>query len=671
MTNPPLTKPRPPVTPSPVLPTPERPSQHLRPSQGPGGDVCTSYICRFASQWLRPKLDETKNPCEDFYGYVCGNHTGGSQWYQIEVAIRYLNMRFLNGSRIPLKNQVAWQKAAGMYKTCISFVEANRSETGDLARWMISMDLDFNNQTRLFATDPIDIMIRGSLDLGVHAILSFSLWNTWFYKQKRIMVLQLSAEEGVWLDARGLSPPKVNIDHYANLLRLYGVQPRHDRLLASSIVEYENNFRNIVNKHGVESPFYVDIGGLPYFTRPFITRERWVNPISKYTNGTYTAADKIVVEQPGLKVLVDILNSTMGENGLRYLVAWSIYRQLVGYTVPHMLTKGRTASDACYEHASKTMQLALLSSYFQTVVIPSMVEAVKTMLSNIRDALREEFESSSWVTGDDRKLVIRKLAYMSTYVGSAGGRLEHDYLERLYKPYPDVPPDRLFPSWIKALSLSSHYRWADTRTWLYDETQVNAFYEYRTNVLVVPTAIIARPMYYDGAPPAINYGGLGAIVGHEMMHAYDVSGTGYNDMAELRPWASTAFTREYFQRLLCIRRSHSAAIQPQARQALREPTDAENLADFVGARLAYNAFSSLPQPQRRRTLVGLDISAERLFFIAHCITLCSDWKTYAPQYAPDRSRCIVPLMNMPEFSNAFGCAAGQPMNPTDKCNFWS
>ncbi|KAL1441919.1 hypothetical protein MTO96_031075 [Rhipicephalus appendiculatus] len=449
MTQPPLTKPEPPLTLSPVPTTRGRPSQHLRPSPGPGGDVCSSYICRFTAQWLRPKLDETKNPCEDFYGYVCGNHRGENQLFQIAAAIRFLNMRSLNESRIPISNQAAWQKAAGLYKTCISFVEANRTETGDLARWMKSMDLDFNNQTRLFTIDPVDIIIRGSLDLGVHAILSFRLMNTWFYRQKRIILLQFSAEEGEWLDSRALFPASVNIDQYASVLRLYGVQPLRDRLLASSIVQYEKYLRNIVSQHGEDIPFYVDIGELHNFTSTFVTRERWVNAISKYTNGTYTAADKIMVEQPALDVLVDILNSTVGENGLRYLVAWSIYRQLVGYTVPHILTNGRTASDACYEHASKTMHLALLSCYFQTVVIPSMVEAVKTMLSNIRDAFREKLESSSWVTGDDRNVVVQKLANMETHVGSAGGRLKRDYLERLYKPYPDVPPDRLFPSWIK------------------------------------------------------------------------------------------------------------------------------------------------------------------------------------------------------------------------------
>ncbi|KAL1441924.1 hypothetical protein MTO96_031080 [Rhipicephalus appendiculatus] len=84
ITHPPLTKPGHPVTPSLVPMTPRRPWQHLEPPQRSGGDVCTSHVCRFASQWLRPKLDETKNPCEDFYGYVCGNHTAGTAGDQLD-----------------------------------------------------------------------------------------------------------------------------------------------------------------------------------------------------------------------------------------------------------------------------------------------------------------------------------------------------------------------------------------------------------------------------------------------------------------------------------------------------------------------------------------------------------------------------------------------------------
>ncbi|XP_075744147.1 neprilysin-1-like [Rhipicephalus microplus] len=286
-------------------------------------------------------------------------------------------------------------------------------------------------------------------------------------------------------------------------------------------------------------------------------RNRWVNAITTYTNGTYTAVDEILVEEPALNILVDALKDQLvGENGLRYLVAWSIYRQLVRYTVPDLLAKRRPASDACYEHADKAMHLALMSPYLQ---------------------------------GDS---------------------------------YLDVSLDRLFPSWIKALSLSVRNLWADSRTWRYDEAQVEAYYEPSQNALVIPTAIISRPLFYDESPPALNYGSLGTV-------------------------------------------------RQKARQELDDFSDSENIDDFVGVKIVYRAFSSLPYHERRLTLGGLNMSAERLFFIGHCIKWCSKVSNVADQYAPFRSRCVVPIMNMPEFSNAFGCAAVQPMNPNEKCNFWS
>ncbi|KAH7958815.1 hypothetical protein HPB49_005430 [Dermacentor silvarum] len=98
--------------------------------------------------------------------------------------------------------------------------------------------------------------------------------------------------------------------------------------------------------------------------------------------------------------------------------------------------------------------------------------------------------------------------------------------------------------------------------------------------------------------------------------------------------------------------------------------DSENLADWVGTITAYAAFAALSPSESNVTLAGLDMSAERLFYVNHCVTWCHQYSTLTGNYAPYRSRCIVPLMNMPEFSRAFGCAPGEPMNPRNKCTFW-
>ncbi|KAL1484093.1 hypothetical protein MTO96_032771 [Rhipicephalus appendiculatus] len=107
-----------------------------------------------------------------------------------------------------------------------------------------------------------------------------------------------------------------------------------------------------------------------------------------------------------------------------------------------------------------------------------------------------------------------------------------------------------------------------------------------------------------------------------------------------------------------------------ARQGkLSDELDSENLADLVGTKMAYDAFESLASEQRDQNLAGLNMSVQQVFFFNHCAKWCSEDREEPPN-APKRSRCIVPLMNLREFSSAFGYSAGTPMNPQEKCTFW-
>ncbi|KAL1455814.1 hypothetical protein MTO96_043601, partial [Rhipicephalus appendiculatus] len=183
-------------------------------------------------------------------------------------------------------------------------------------------------------------------------------------------------------------------------------------------------------------------------------------------------------------------------------------------------------------------------------------------------------------------------------------------------PYPDAPLDRLFPTWIKALALSSHLIWSDQTTPpLFQEQTFSSYYSRAQNDFTILTVQLLRPFAYPSGPLALNYGGLGMAIGHEFMHAFDV--LGIRSLERDLPQDKKAFLKEYTKRALCLRNSHRSVIRQRAREEVDDFTDSENLADFVGVRLAYKAFSSLPQHQRRLTLVGLNISAERLFFIGH------------------------------------------------------
>lgn len=160
-------------------------------------------------------------------------------------------------------------------------------------------------------------------------------------------------------------------------------------------------------------------------------------------------------------------------------------------------------------------------------------------------------------------------------------------------------------------------------------------------------------------------------MGHEIMHGYDIQGSNYDDRGQFEPWRTKKFGDEYTKRTLCIRKSHTNTIKRMPRlEMVNDTLDSENLADFVGTLSTYAAYASLPRQERNMVLPGLNVTAERLFFINTCLKWCEDEPFAAERYAPGRSRCLVPLINMPQFSAAFACAQGTPMNPLEKCTFW-
>ncbi|KAL3184314.1 hypothetical protein MRX96_032115 [Rhipicephalus microplus] len=615
---------------------------------------------------IREKLDYSVDPCEDFYKFVCNTFRGHNEFSQAQDSVRLFTLMRLIVPLIPESNQNSWQKAAGMYHACLNFVSSYEPETQYLANWMRSQNLDFLNQTKLATVNPVDMMVRGSIDLGVKVLISIIFSKRHFLNKKRVIQLDFSKEQKKWGDEEH------SLQNYVKLFMLFGASPPHDQELASRMKEYEETLSAIL-KNTLDfnkTMDFIRINELGKQTAPYVTSGEWGNIISKYTNSTYTASDYINYRPHATNILVKLFqNVLVGEKGLRYLVAWNIYRQLVKFTEPYMFLQGRSASDACYEHVKKVMNLAVLSPYLQSEVQVHMIEKAKRMVSEIRSTFLKTLQYSSWLSINFRVAAIRKLGSMKSYVGSPGRRLDPEFVEAIYKPYPDAPLDLLFPTWIKALALSTHYIWTDQTTPLYDEARYSPYYTHYFNDFTVATANMLRSFMYPDGPIALNYGGLGTMIGHEIMHAFGVKGI--QELEGYEPQNNDYVIKEYTKRALCLRKSHKSVLSLTAEQEVLNTTlDDENLSDLVGSKVAYEAFNSLIPEHRDEVLVGLDFTAEQLFFFNNCAKLCAQNAIPGKRYAPYRSRCIVPLMNMPEFSHAFRCAVGTPMNPQDKCTFW-
>ncbi|KAL3224380.1 hypothetical protein MRX96_049510 [Rhipicephalus microplus] len=132
-----------------------------------------------------------------------------------------------------------------MYQACLSFASSNRPETTDLVRWMNVMNLDFLNTTRLERVNPVDVMVRGSLDLGVEAIISIRLLDTLFVHGKRVIEMHYSKEQETWLKQRSYKLTKTNENDYCELFIMYGVRRGQESLYAKKILAYEEQLSTL------------------------------------------------------------------------------------------------------------------------------------------------------------------------------------------------------------------------------------------------------------------------------------------------------------------------------------------------------------------------------------------------------------------------------------------
>ncbi|KAL3206112.1 hypothetical protein MRX96_040387, partial [Rhipicephalus microplus] len=283
--------------------------------------VCTTTQCHIESQWLRAKLDSTVDPCQDFYRYVCGSFRGTNQYI----------------------------------------------ETEDLVEWMISLNLDLCNDTRLSTVDAVDMIVRCNLDFGLEVIFSITFHPIFFVGKMPAAHLGYSQADTAWWFWRGTVSKEHRSGVYIQLLRLYGVTSPRDELLAGKIMKYEKELQRIIKRTTPEEdPFqYGTIESMGELTKPYVTSSKWSTMFMTYTNLIYKGNSTIAYQEHVLKVLVKLLKyKAVGNDGLRHLIAWSLLRQLARYTKPES-TADQNVNHLCYARVLMVMKMAVISPHLR------------------------------------------------------------------------------------------------------------------------------------------------------------------------------------------------------------------------------------------------------------------------------------------------------------------
>ena len=216
----------------------------------------------------------------------------------------------------------------------------------------------------------------------------------------------------------------------------------------------------------------------------------------------------------------------------------------------------------------------------------------------------------------------------------------------------------------------------DREEWGMTPQTVNAYYNSSMNEIVFPASILQPPFFDMRADDAVNYGAIGAVIGHEMTHGFDDSGSQFDAKGNLRNWWSEEDLAKFKERARCIEEQYNGFKLDDGTPLNGKLVNGEAIADLGGLKVAWLAYQkSLEGKPKPADVDGF--THEQRFFLGYAQVWAA---THTPQFellqtntdehALPRFRLNGTLANFPEFHKAFNCKAGDPMVRAAQCNIW-
>ncbi len=206
---------------------------------------------------------------------------------------------------------------------------------------------------------------------------------------------------------------------------------------------------------------------------------------------------------------------------------------------------------------------------------------------------------------------------------------------------------------------------------------VNAYYSPQENNINFPAGILQPPFYNNTADMAVNFGGIGAVIGHELTHGFDTMGRQFDADGNLRDWWTQQDAAEFKKRADCIVDEYSKFSPVEGATVNGKLTLGENGADNAGIRLAYMALlGGLENGSVDKDKLD-GFTPQQRFFLGYAQIWCANERPQALRnsvrtnpHSPGEFRVIGVVQNVPEFATAFGCSTGQPMVAANGCRVW-
>ena len=640
-------------------------------------------------------LDKNIDPCTDFYGYACskwqaqnpipGDHPSWGRFNELEErgeqTVRGILEKYAanDSTRSPVE-----QKIGDYYQSCIDEAAIEAAGTRPLADEFKAID---GLKSKADLAKEIIRLHRQA----VGAVFTFT--SDQDFKDATQTIAE--ADQGgmalpdrdyyVKDDPKSVELRKQYVDHVQKMFELLGDSPTKSAAEAKSVMDIETGLakgaldrvsRRDPNKvyHKLEAK---DLAALsPDFN--------W----NVYLTGIGAPATQVVnVTEPDFFKQMDTVLKTASLDDWKTYLRWHVVHGNAALLPAKFVNENfnffsKTLAGTkelsprwkrCVRYTNGDLGEAVGQKYVELTFGAEGKDRTLKMVQALEKALGEDIQSLSWMSPETKKQALVKLQAIANRIGYPDKWRDYSSL-RIARG--DALGNSLRANGFEfQRQLNKIGKPVDKNDWPYPPSTVNASYNPQLNNITFPAGILQPPFYDNQADDAMNFGGIGAVIGHELTHGFDDEGSQFDAQGNLRNWWTEQDKKEFEQRTKCVSDEYSNFTAIDDLKVNGPLTLGENVADNGGMRVAYMALLSTLAGKQPAAIDGL--TPQQRFFLGWANGWCqnrtdalSRMLVTVDPHSPGKWRVNGVVSNMPEFQEAYHCKPNAAMVRQNACRVW-
>jgi putative endopeptidase len=330
----------------------------------------------------------------------------------------------------------------------------------------------------------------------------------------------------------------------------------------------------------------------------------------------------------------------------------------------------------CVRAVDMMMGEALAQPFVKAYLGEDGKSTAEQMVAGIETSMKGELDGLSWMDDATRTKAEEKLSKVLNKIGYPAHWRNYDGLSiSRGSLLADVGAAAEFET---KREMNKVGKVVDKDEWGMTPPTVNAYYDPTMNQMVFPAGILQPPFYAKTQAPALNFGAIGMVVGHELTHGFDDEGRQFDGDGNLRDWWSPAVGGEFDRRAGCVEKQYDDYVAIEDVHVKGKLTLGENIADLGGIKLSFAAFQRA-EKEHPATPPLAGFTPEQEFFVGFGQAWCTNYRpealrmlTATNPHSPAQFRVDGPLSNLAEFATAFQCKEGAPMvrSGEKRCAVW-